>query len=80
MVLDQFAGGVTTLVEAKLLNRDIVGIDVNDISLDRCKEKLPSSTREQTVKFIFAKVMQEIWVLFQMRVSTLFVLTLLMRI
>lgn len=39
MVLDQFAGGGTTLVEAKLLNRDIIGIDVNDVALERCKEK-----------------------------------------
>lgn len=28
LVLDQFAGGGTTLVEAKLLNRDIIGIDI----------------------------------------------------
>ena len=39
LVLDQFAGGGTTLVEAKLLNRDIIGVDVNDIALARCKEK-----------------------------------------
>ena len=39
LVLDQFAGGGTTLVEAKLLNRDIIGVDVNDAALDRCREK-----------------------------------------
>lgn len=39
LVLDQFAGGGTTLVEAKLLNRDIIGVDVNDVALERCKEK-----------------------------------------
>ncbi len=39
LVLDQFAGGGTTLVEAKLLNRNIIGIDVNDLALERCKEK-----------------------------------------
>lgn len=38
-VLDQFAGGGTTLVEAKLLNRNIIGLDVNDIALERCREK-----------------------------------------
>lgn len=38
-VLDQFAGGGTTLVEAKLLNRNIIGVDVNDAALARCKEK-----------------------------------------
>ena len=39
LVLDQFAGGGTTLVEAKLLNRDITGVDVNDAALARCREK-----------------------------------------
>lgn len=39
MVLDQFAGGGTTLVEAKLLNRNIIGVDVNDIALERCHVK-----------------------------------------
>ena len=39
LVLDQFAGGGTTLVEAKLLNRNIIGIDVNDLALERCREK-----------------------------------------
>ncbi len=40
LILDQFAGGGTTLVEAKLLNRDIVGVDVNDTALSRCREKV----------------------------------------
>lgn len=39
MLLDQFAGGGTTLVEAKLLCRDIIGVDVNDVALERCREK-----------------------------------------
>lgn len=39
LVLEQFAGGGTTLVEAKLLNRNIIGVDVNDVALERCKEK-----------------------------------------
>lgn len=39
MVLDQFAGGGTTLVEAKLLNRNIIGVDINPSALKRCKEK-----------------------------------------
>ncbi len=39
-VLDQFAGGGTTLVEAKLLNRNIIGVDVNDVALERCREKI----------------------------------------
>lgn len=40
LVLDQFVGGGTTLVEAKLLNRNIIGVDVNDLALNRCKEKV----------------------------------------
>lgn len=40
LILDQFAGGGTTLVEAKLLNRDIIGIDINEVALERCKEKI----------------------------------------
>lgn len=39
LVLDQFAGGGTTLVEAKLLNRNIIGVDINDTALERCREK-----------------------------------------
>lgn len=39
LILDQFAGGGTTLVEAKLLNRDIIGSDINENALKRCKEK-----------------------------------------
>ena len=38
-VLDQFAGGGTTLIEAKLLNRNIIGVDINSNALERCKEK-----------------------------------------
>lgn len=40
LLLDQFAGGGTTLVEAKLLNRDIIGVDINDVAIDRCREKI----------------------------------------
>ena len=40
LVLDQFAGGGTTLVEAKLLRRNIIGVDVNDVALARCREKI----------------------------------------
>lgn len=39
LVLDQFVGGGTTLVEAKLLNRNIIGVDINLTALQRCKEK-----------------------------------------
>jgi DNA modification methylase len=38
-VLDQFAGGGTTLVEARLLNRDSIGLDINPEALRRCQVK-----------------------------------------
>ena len=47
LVLDQFAGGGTTLVEAKLLNRNIVGVDVNEVALVRCRSKC-NFEREKT--------------------------------
>lgn len=40
LVLDQFTGGGTTLIEAKLLRRNIIGVDINGIALQRCKEKV----------------------------------------
>ncbi len=43
LVLDQFAGGGTTLVEAKLLNRNIIGVDINESALVRCREKIDFS-------------------------------------
>lgn len=39
LLLDQFVGGGTTLVEAKLLHRNIIGVDVNEKALERCREK-----------------------------------------
>jgi DNA modification methylase len=38
-VLDQFVGGGTSLVEARLLGRDILGIDINPAAIARCREK-----------------------------------------
>ena len=39
LILDQFVGGGTTLIEAKLLNRNIIGVDINAEALKRCREK-----------------------------------------
>ena len=38
-ILDQFVGGGTSLVEAKLLDRNIIGADINSAALHRCKIK-----------------------------------------
>lgn len=37
LLLDQFVGSGTTLIEAKLLNRNIVGVDINPTALELCK-------------------------------------------
>lgn len=55
LVLDQFAGGGTTLVEAKLLNRNIIGVDVNDIALERCKVKTDFELEEAKGKVYIRK-------------------------
>ena len=47
LILDQFIGGGTTLVEAKLLNRNIIGVDVNDVAIERCKEKIEMFKKEK---------------------------------
>lgn len=39
LILDQFAGGGTTLIEAKLLNRNAIGIDINEVHIGYCKDK-----------------------------------------
>ncbi|MEG1922927.1 MAG: DNA methyltransferase [Clostridia bacterium] len=39
-VLDQFVGGGTTLVEAKLTHRNAIGIDINQKAVEITKEKL----------------------------------------
>ena len=43
LVLDQFVGGGTTLVEAKLLNRNSIGIDINPSSIKLCKKAIAFS-------------------------------------
>ena len=40
LLLDNFAGGGTTLVEAKLLKRNCIGLDVNEEAISRCRRKI----------------------------------------
>ena len=42
-VLDQFVGSGTTLVEAKLLNRHAIGLDINNKAINLAKKKLQIS-------------------------------------
>ena len=48
-ILDQFSGSGTTLIEAKLLNRNAIGIDINPTAISITKERtafeLPSNPR-----------------------------------
>lgn len=39
-VLDQFAGSGTTLIEAKLLNRNAFGVDINPAAIKLCKSAI----------------------------------------
>lgn len=55
VVLDQFVGGGTTLVEAKLLNRNIIGVDINDVALQRSKEKVDFEYKQSNSKVIIKK-------------------------
>lgn len=52
LVLDQFVGGGTTLVEAKLLNRNAIGVDVNPAALQSCKEKCDFSYKTDSRVYI----------------------------
>lgn len=47
LILDQFVGGGTTLVEAKLLHRNIIGVDINPIALERCHLKTTFNIEEE---------------------------------
>ena len=40
LVLDQYAGGGTTLIEAKLLGRNIIGVDINPVAIEICRQKI----------------------------------------
>lgn len=55
LILDQFIGGGTTLVEAKLLNRNIIGVDINENSLNICREKINFEFKESDSKIYLKK-------------------------
>ena len=59
-VLDSFMGSGTTLVEAKLLNRNAVGVDINPQSVS-ISDANSNVTRVQ--KFIHAMGMLQIYIL-----------------
>lgn len=49
VVLDPFCGSGTTLVAAKLLNRQYVGIDINPAAIELCKARLEEPTKTESV-------------------------------
>ena len=51
-ILDQFVGSGTTLIEAKLLNRNGVGIDINPQSIDISNKNLQFSTNTSSKIFL----------------------------
>lgn len=51
-VLDQFVGSGTTLVEAKLLNRNAVGVDINEKSVELAKRNINFEYDSQSNIFI----------------------------
>jgi len=52
LILDQFVGGGTTLVEAKLLNRNIIGVDINPDAIHLCHEKTNFDWSEDNEMYI----------------------------
>lgn len=40
LILDQFAGSGTTLIEAKLFNRNIIGVDINPNAIELCYKSI----------------------------------------
>lgn len=50
-ILDQFMGGGTTLVEAKLLSRNAIGLDINESSLKKTKANLDFKTESNSKIF-----------------------------
>ncbi|WP_035288950.1 MULTISPECIES: DNA methyltransferase [Clostridiaceae] len=48
-VLDQFVGSGTTLIEACLLNRKIIGCDINDRALNICSDRIKNLSKKDNV-------------------------------
>ena len=52
IVLDQFLGSGTTLIEAKLLNRRAIGCDVNPIALELSKNRIEGVNGSNSIQLV----------------------------
>ncbi|HBN27727.1 MAG TPA: site-specific DNA-methyltransferase [Clostridiaceae bacterium] len=52
LILDQFIGSGTTIVEAKLLNRNIIGYDVNEKALEISKNRIKNIMGNNSVELL----------------------------
>ncbi|MDU4660770.1 MAG: DNA methyltransferase [Clostridium butyricum] len=50
IVLDQFIGSGTTAIEALLLNRKVIGIDINQNALNICNSRIKELKGERAIK------------------------------
>lgn len=48
-VLDQFVGSGTTLIEAKLLNRNAIGVDINNSAIELARKNLDFKTENNCI-------------------------------
>lgn len=52
LILDQFLGSGTTLIEARLLNRRGIGCDINPRALDIAKNRIESVEGDNSIKLV----------------------------
>jgi len=52
LILDQFVGSGTTIVEAKLLNRNIIGYDVNERALEISRSRIKNVMGNNSVELL----------------------------
>ena len=62
LILDNFSGSGTTLIEAKLLNRNAIGVDINPLACLISKSKT-MTIPEKELKTTTAKLIEEIRIL-----------------
>src|SRR3989344_8956856 len=59
LILDNFSGSGTTLIEAKLVNRNAIGVDINPLACLISKSKT-AAIPEKEIKMMTAELIEEI--------------------